>query len=118
MKRWMVILLFLPLCGCFADQKKQLAACELDARRALGTDFTIKQESLNPWNSSGGRFIELCMEAAGYERGVMNDACNPAISFVIQASCYQPADWLGQLIYNMEDSIITALCKKGSPCRP
>jgi hypothetical protein len=108
MKRWMVILLFLPLCGCYATQKKQLAACEFESRRALGKDFTIKQESLDPWDSSGGRLIELCMEGAGYERGILDVDCNPSISPVIQARCYQPADALVQLIYKMQ----TVLCKK------
>lgn len=95
------VLLLLPLAGCYADQKAQLAACEKTAAgspsRALpGEPF--KQ-------------IQACMAGAGYRFIGWNDGVVCDLASVVQgkssltstgAECFEPKGWLALKIYRLE----------------
>lgn len=100
--RTFVILLFLlPLMGCYADQKAELAACEKAAdqspsRTAPGEPF--KQ-------------IQGCMDRAGYRFIGWNDGVVCDMAAVVQgklspagtgAECFEPKGWLALKIYRVE----------------
>ena len=98
---FVLLLLLLPLMGCYADQKDQLAACEKTAagsplRRAPGQPF--KQ-------------IQSCMDRAGYRFIGWNDGVVCDMNAVVQgtvsptgsgAECFEPKGWLALKIYRIE----------------
>ena len=96
MRRILTALIVLALTGCFEEQKRQVAKCELDpTARYPGKTLGIS-------NDIGG-YIQLCMRAAGYDWNLMDKRC-PAGSFTIERVpyCYVPSGWLGHLGYNIE----------------
>jgi hypothetical protein len=58
MKRWVSLLLVLPLAGCIEDQRTSLAKCELQTR-AAGIDPA--RAIGGPENDDGYRRMTLCM---------------------------------------------------------
>lgn len=66
MKYTGVLLLMLPLAGCFNDQKERLAQCELDAQR----------QHIRPDDEP--RYESTCMMAHGYENSFADKRCQHA----------------------------------------
>jgi hypothetical protein len=100
------LLLTLPLAGCYADQKKQLALCE------AGAPHTDKGQPLTS--------IQACMDKAGYRfiawnygSGVQVDCDLGAVvagapsPLGTDAQCFQPKSWLGLKIYRIEVPVKT-----------
>lgn len=95
--RLLPILLFLPLAGCFSDQKAQLTACEAAApRTGAGEPFKATQSCMD---KAGYRFI-------GWDDGVV---CGMAAVIKGQpladgtdALCFEPKNWLALKIYRIE----------------
>jgi hypothetical protein len=86
--------LALLLCGCIADQKKQVATCEIDAKRAF-PDKTWRGVSASP---DMANFIQACMGVAGYDF-----VCRPEdMSLSADYFCYRPRRKLGQWAYETE----------------
>jgi hypothetical protein len=70
-----ILLLTLPLAGCFADQRQQLAACQLETMR------------LN--SATANAYVVKCMEAHGYE-------FSPSVCLFKKEDdlyCYVPTSW-------------------------
>ena len=96
-RRLLPILLFLPLAGCFSDQKAQLAACEAAAptdRRGPALQGT-----------------QTCMDKAGYRFIGWDDGVVCGMAAVIKgqsladgtdALCFEPKNWLALKIYRIE----------------
>jgi hypothetical protein len=97
--RWLaVVLLALPLAGCFDDQKAALAKCKLDARRTYPSE---KWLDIGPAAS----YIETCMQAAGYDVDHQQKRCKlnmAAYDLPTNALCYRPAGRISNVIYEVE----------------
>ena len=99
MKRYVFLLIALPLAGCHAgQQEQQLAKCVFDA------------ESNNPaetWLAGGERqtYVWLCMAAHGYTLNRGQGACERsayAPDAALYAQCYEPRARASALLYKME----------------
>ncbi len=96
-RRFLPLLLLLPLAGCFADQKTRLTACEAGApKTGAGQPF---------------KAIQSCMDQAGYRFIGWNDGVVCGLSAVIKgrtlaggadALCFEPKGWLALKIYRIE----------------
>lgn len=96
-----LLLLALPLAGCYTDQKKQLATCEVNAARAFP----------RPVPGQPFKTIKACMSAAGYDfigwnTGIVCDmgavVRGQASATGTDAMCFEPAGWLARRIYRIE----------------
>jgi hypothetical protein len=98
MKRSVVLvaLLAFPLAGCFADQKQQVASCELEAMHLYPGKQSV-DDLLNIHD-----YIRTCMQAHGYEFSPSQSACESSATMVDDPSCYAPMSWVGQLLYRLE----------------
>ena len=101
LRTFVTLLFLLPLMGCYADQKAQLAVCEKTADRspARGTPG-------QPFKQ-----IQTCMDQAGYRFIGWNDGVVCDMSAVVQgtvsptgsgAECFEPKGWLALKIYRIE----------------
>ena len=83
------------LCGCIADLKKQVAACEVDAKRTY-PDKTLRGTT-SP-STDMGHFIQACMRVAGYDF-----TCGPEdMSLSGSYPCYRPSSKFGRWAYEIE----------------
>ena len=99
----LLLVLTLPLAGCFSDQQKQLYSCDANATRT-GPGQPMKA-------------IQACMDQAGYRFTGWDDAdangnlapCDMAA--VVRgmpsgdgkdAMCFEPKGWLALKIYKIE----------------
>jgi hypothetical protein len=97
MKWSCTFILALLLCGCITDQKKQVAACEINAKHAF-PEKTFRGTSPS---TDMADFIQACMRVAGYEF-----ACGPDdISLSGDYFCYRPSSRLGRWAYEIERSL-------------
>ena len=97
LRRFLPLLLLLPLTGCFADQKTRLAACENAAPKAGAGE---------PFQSVRG-----CMDKAGYRFIGWDDGVVCGLGAVVKARpladgtdalCFEPRGWLALKIYRIE----------------
>ena len=89
--------LALLLCGCIADQKKQAATCETDAKHAY-PDKTLRGTSPS---TDMADFIHACMRVAGYDF-----ACRPDdMSLSGDYFCYRPSSTLARWAYEIERAL-------------
>jgi hypothetical protein len=97
MKRGVIlVLLSLPLAGCLADQKQQIAACKLEATRLYPNEVPPLSDKLNT-------YVRTCMEAHGYEYDAVQKKCEEGyMGMGTDAYCYVPASWFGRLTYKLE----------------
>jgi hypothetical protein len=100
-RTFVILLLLLPLAGCYADQKAQLAACEKTADRSPPNDATGE-----PF-----KHIQSCMDQAGYRFIGWNDGVVCDMAAVVKgqlsatgtdAECFEPKGWLALRIYRIE----------------
>jgi len=96
-RQFLPLLLLLPLAGCFADQKSQLAACESSAP---------KSGAGQPFQS-----VRACMDTAGYRFIGWDDSVVCGLGAVVKgqpladgtdALCFEPKGWLALKIYRIE----------------
>ncbi len=96
-RHFLPLALLLPLAGCFADQKAQLAACEASAP---------KTGAGQPFQSIRG-----CMDRAGYRFTGWDDGVVCGLGAVVKgrpltdgadALCFEPKGWLALKIYRIE----------------
>jgi hypothetical protein len=97
LRRFLPLLLVLPLGGCFADQKTQLATCEKEAPGAgVGQPF---------------KSIQGCMDQAGYRFIGWDDGVVCGLGAVVKgrplkdgtdALCFEPKGWLALKLYRIE----------------
>jgi hypothetical protein len=84
------------LSGCFDDQRKELARCDLEAKRA-GL-YSLSSPANEP-----GHTIGLCMTAAGYEYSYADRArCTIKTPFYENPYCYRPIGRIQLMIYRTE----------------
>ena len=97
LRHFLPLLLALPLAGCFADQKAQLAACET---------YAPKAGAGQPFQSIRG-----CMDQAGYRFIGWDDGVVCGLGAVVKgriltdgtdALCFEPKGWLALKIYRIE----------------
>jgi hypothetical protein len=86
--------LALLLSGCIADQKKQVAACEIDAKRTY-PDKTLRGTSPSVEMAD---FIQACMRTAGYDFTCGRD--DMPLSGIYH--CYRPSSKFGRWTYEIE----------------
>ncbi len=88
-----VILASLPLCGCIADQKQQVASCTVKAMQ------TYPGDTLNVFSPSlkMADFVQTCMAAAGFKF-----ACPGYPALSDRYRCYQPDSVVGNWAYRAE----------------
>lgn len=100
-RTFVVLLLLLPLAGCYADQKARLAACEKAADQHLSHAAPGE-----PFKQ-----IQTCMDKAGYRFIGWNDGVVCDMAAVVQgrmsptgsgAECFEPKGWLALKIYRVE----------------
>jgi hypothetical protein len=99
-------LLCLPLAGCYADQKQQLASCEAAApRTGENQPFTAIRACMDKagyrwiaWDYASGTEVECDMGAVikGQPSATGTDAV-----------CFEPKGWLALKIYRIEVPVKT-----------
>ena len=94
----LVVFLPLVLAACFADQKQQLAKCQIEGQKAYpGPTLPVSDEV--------SRYIVLCMQAAGYDLNLTHKACpvpRPNPPFTTDPYCYRPSGAIVRLFFNLE----------------
>ena len=100
-RTFVTLLSLLPLMGCYADQKAQLAACE-------------KAADQSPSHAAPGepfKQIQRCMDRAGYRFIGWNDGVVCGMSALVRgqhladgtdALCFEPKGWLALKLYRIE----------------
>jgi hypothetical protein len=82
----------LALAGCSDSTKQDFAACKL---RAIETyDLTV---SSTEHESDAAYYVQVCMEAAGYELNISTPACRDTASRWIAENCYHRKAWWERL---------------------
>jgi hypothetical protein len=89
MRRLAVLLVALPLAGCFPDQAGDVGACEAQANR-----FYQTYKAVDP-NDPSSKYIIECMADKGYDFVVTPSDCDSNHPLPTQAACYTPTGWLG-----------------------
>ena len=103
-----VIMILLPLGGCFAKQQEQLASCKVDVMQLYPGEYQATVPS-----SKIGDYIKACMGAHGYKFSLMLSACKPPLAIYNTdryadedparlAGCYVPTSLIDRLIYRVE----------------
>ncbi len=92
MRRMAVLLVALPLAGCFPDQAKDVGACEAEAGR-----FYQTYKAVDP-NDPSSKYIIECMADKGYDFVVTPSDCNSNHPLPTQAACYTPTSWFAGLL--------------------
>src|SRR5262249_8067517 len=100
MKRFLLLLISLPLVGCSIDQQRQqLARCIFDA-----------EQTMVGWSWLPGdkrqTYVWLCMSIAGYQLNRSQAACRdhglPIEDAALFAQCYEPRATTPYLTYRIE----------------
>jgi hypothetical protein len=97
----LVLLLLLPLAGCFSDQEKQLVTCQSDAAAAT------------PKPTAGQAFdrVRACMDKAGYRFIGWDDGVVCGLAPLMRGQlgdggiatlCFEPKSWLARRLYRLE----------------
>jgi hypothetical protein len=103
MNRALILVLLLPLGACYVDQKRDVAICEIEARRTFPDVDPNQEHAFIPWLTLFGHNMEICMQAKGYERNVLDDRCLIGrVNFVLQAGCYAPGGRFQRLLFDLE----------------
>jgi hypothetical protein len=94
-----LLLLTLPLAGCYAGQQKQLASCEASAAAAFP----------KPVPGQPFKAIQACMDSAGYNFIGWRDGVVCDMGAVIRGTssagavvCFEPKNWLELKLYRIE----------------
>jgi hypothetical protein len=86
-----MLLLLLPLCGCYADQKKAVADCTPPIKKIWSQEF--REEYLD----THAQEIVSCMKQAGYRRNTQSPQC--LTGNATDPRCYIPASPWGKFTY-------------------
>jgi hypothetical protein len=96
MKRAIIIALALPLCGCWADQKRDMAACESETRRTYPDDKELDA-------AQARILVATCMRGKGYFYNPFTSRCAGSTPyFELSPYCYTPDNHLGALGLKIE----------------
>jgi hypothetical protein len=94
--RWLLaVLVAIPVAGCFDDQKRQIAVCELDAIH------TYPSERLDV----GGKIEHLiitCMRAQGYAFDMTDKRCPVEFGMATNPYCFVPGGTISRYIFRTE----------------
>jgi len=96
MNRAFIVLIALPLSGCFVDQEQQVASCEFHARQ------TYPREQL----ATGvhiGDYMQTCMKGHGYDWNLTDKRCQVTRTVERNPYCYMPDNSLDRLLYLIEE---------------
>jgi hypothetical protein len=95
MRRWLVLLLVLPLAACFDQQEAQLAKCQRETQ-PIGYPFDMRGFNAD--------LMDICMRVAGYRFDVSHKDCElkPGIPLRVNAYCYVPAAPIQYWLYRTE----------------
>jgi len=96
MIRAFMVLIALPLAGCFMDQERLVASCEIEAIH------TYPREKLQT-GAHVGDYIEACMEAHGYNWNLADRRCHVTSTVERNPYCYTPSNWLDRQLYIIEE---------------
>src|SRR5262245_1857078 len=99
LKHGLVVLAALPLLGCLADLRQQLAKCISDAEREHRSETWLVE-------NAGQNYVWLCMAAHGYRLNGRQSNCPqpvlPITDAVLYAECYEPTARMSRLIQKVE----------------
>jgi hypothetical protein len=85
--------MFIVLVACFDDQKREAAACDIEARRVYpGERIEL----------SWANYVTKCMEAHGYDWHISDKRCEVRIGMESNPYCYVPSGWLPRRLYDWE----------------
>lgn len=101
LKVLMILSATLTLSGCYyAQQKRQLAACAIDAQDAQQKSVAMSGHQISTWDRA-----LLCMKAHGYEWDYLSvDCANYGIP-LSSSECYLPDTWYRRLLIEAELSL-------------
>ncbi|MDE2162488.1 MAG: hypothetical protein KGJ53_04940 [Alphaproteobacteria bacterium] len=107
----LIAIMAITLGGCFTDQEKQVAACQIDAQKMYlhkseSDDVAAAAASI----SDVDNMTILCMQAHGYGFVQLDKRCPRPKSDNAQwnasfAYCYRPLGWGARQVYNLEMTI-------------
>lgn len=94
-RRCLVLLLVLPLAGCFEQQEAQLAKCQRETQ-PIGYP--------NDMRGFNADLMDNCMSTAGYRFDISHNDCElkPGIPIRVNAYCYVPAGAIQYWLYRTE----------------
>jgi hypothetical protein len=96
-KKLAILLLLLPLAGCYADQKRDLAQCVKQSSAATPLD-TIS--SVDERHDNIGESVVQCMQQAGYQHNLADPNCIDDVDFDVH--CYMPKGFWAKAVYTFE----------------
>jgi len=109
MKRAIVAVLMLPLCGCYSDQAKDNGRCEFESLKFSDGHYQNDEAKLREIKET--LFVWDCMESRGY-RQTHNKYCpqipnddDPILSNSMNSrrpECYVPIGWGARQTYYFE----------------
>jgi hypothetical protein len=113
MKRIAVLLLAVPLAGCFTDQVKRVASCQLEAQQMYMRETDSSDAATAAASTADVNLATVtCMQAHGYAfTGYPEIAHDKRCAVfkddirVINATnpwCYRPMGWGGRQVLNFE----------------
>ena len=97
LKKLATLLLLLPLAGCYADQKRDLAQCVAQATAANPADTL---SSADERHDAIGESVVQCMSHAGYQHNLADPQCIDDVDFDIH--CYVPKGLWAKAVYTFE----------------
>ncbi len=104
MKRWLILLLAIPLVGCGAaqQQQQQLAGCIFEAENNYPGATWLAGDDRQ-------RYVWLCMSAHGYILNRTQKSCTGKISSTLEAAlyvqCYEPRTRFTFLLYKLDKAL-------------
>lgn len=102
MKRYLILLIALPLIGCGVDRpQEQLARCVYDAQTSYPTATWLLGDARQ-------NYVWLCMAAHGYTLNRAQNACaeksSPVADAALYAQCYEPRARLSSMVNRFENT--------------
>ncbi len=97
MKRTAILLLLLPLGGCFPAQKQDLARCV--AQSSKTTQLDAMSDADERHDAIGESVVE-CMRQAGYQHNLADPQCIDDVDFDVH--CYMPRGFWAKAAYTFE----------------
>jgi hypothetical protein len=83
-----VALTLAALTGCGGDAKRDLASCRLKAIEEYHLRAASKDD-----DEDAAYYVEICMQAAGYQLQVWTKGCSDTASRLKLETCYQRETW-------------------------
>jgi hypothetical protein len=91
LKTLAIPLLMLPLCACYADQKREIAACQHDEFESFFAYKSIEAPQALVDSDETHLGVANCMTKKGYVEDWSHRRCGSKLNVEVNAYCYAPA---------------------------